>query len=64
MMGILRRCRDAGVHILPLHDGLLVAVSQCRVAREAMHDAFYTYTNGFLEIVDGPKSADGESDTM
>ena len=59
MMGILRMCREKGVVVLPLHDGLLVPQSQWQIAREAMHLAFYMYTEGFAEIVDGPKAADG-----
>ena len=50
MVRILLRCHDAGVPVLPLHDGLLVPQSQWQVAREAMRVAFYTYTGSPIAL--------------
>lgn len=63
MVRILLRCRSEDFIALPLHDGLLVPQSRCRDAKLIMEQAFREMT-GFEARVDGPKSADGESDTM
>jgi hypothetical protein len=61
MVGIVLRCLDQGVIVLPLHDGLLVAESKGTVAREAMRAVFSGYTGGTFERVDGPRLVGRES---
>lgn len=63
MMRILLSCRSDAIVALPLHDGVLVPQSLSRNAKLIMEAAFRQAT-GFEARVEGPKSADGDSDTM
>jgi hypothetical protein len=46
-------CLDQDVVVLPIHDGLLVAVPHSDIARAAMCDAFREHTGGFIARISG-----------
>ena len=53
MIKTVLRCLDQNVVVLPIHDGLLVAEPNTKVARAAMMIAFSEHTGGFIARISG-----------